>query len=61
MAKEPFLGVPSGEVRVENPDGIYLSGVNRHNLYDSEGPLPVPMIPGDYEVNRAAENLRRRG
>lgn len=59
MAKQPFLGVPGGEVRVENPDGVYLSGVNKHNLYDTQSPLPQPQIPGEYEVNREVNNLKR--
>ena len=56
MAKQPFLGVPGGEVRVENPDGVYLDGVNKHNLYDRHPLIPIPVIPGDYERNREITN-----
>ena len=56
MAKQPFLGVPGGEVRVENPDGVYLDGVNKHNLYDTKPPLGQPNPPGNYDVNREVTN-----
>lgn len=49
--KEPFLGVPAGKVRVENPDGIYLGSPDNHNLYDA-GQLRQPLIPGDYDRDR---------
>jgi len=61
MAKQPFLGVPGGEVRVENPDGVFLRGVNNHNLYDTQPPLAQPAIPGDYEVNREIGNPKGHG
>lgn len=44
--KEPFLGVPKGSVRVENPDGVYLGRPDRHNLYDRTT-VAQPVIPGD--------------
>jgi hypothetical protein len=43
----PFLGVPAGSVKVENPDGVFLAP-NRHSLYDAA--LVQPQIPGDYDL-----------
>lgn len=54
MAREPFLGVPKGNVRVENPDGVYLRGPQLHNLYDG-GALNQPIIPGDFDRERMAQ------
>ena len=58
MAKEPFLGVPQGSVRVENPDGTYLGSYENHNLYDRKPPLEQPTIPGAYDNNREITNPR---
>lgn len=55
--KEPFLGVPKGNVRVENPDGVYLGSPDRHNLYDA-GELRQPLIPGDYDRERTVRGTR---
>lgn len=49
MAQEPFLGVPAGNVRVENPDGVFQGSPSKHNLYDRTPPLEAPLIPGDYD------------
>lgn len=56
--KEPFLGVPQGSVRVENPDGVYLGAPDKHNLYDTKPPINIPVIPGDYDRNREVTNPR---
>lgn len=45
---EPMFGVPKGEIRVENPDGVY-QGLT-HNLYDTTGCIPQPVVPGDFTV-----------
>lgn len=42
----PMFGVPGGTVRVENPDGVYQG--MKHNLYDGQGPVAQPIIPGDF-------------
>lgn len=55
--KEPFLGVPQGKVRVENPDGVYLGSPDRHNLYDA-GALRQPLIPGDSDRERPVAPTR---
>lgn len=44
----PFLGVPAGAVRVENPDGVFQG--QKHSLYDND--LVMPVIPGDVDYNR---------
>lgn len=44
---DPFLGVPKGNVCVENPDGVFHSP-NDHSLYDRAGPLVK--VPGDYDI-----------
>lgn len=47
----PFLGVPEGSVRVENPDGVYRGSPDDHSLYDAKS-LPQPTIPGDFDNTR---------
>jgi hypothetical protein len=46
----PFLGVPPGEVKSENPDGISLSndGDPKHNLRDTTGRPAIQS--GDWQV-----------
>lgn len=56
--KQPFLGVPGGEVKVLNPDGTYRGSYENHSLYDTKPPLAQPIVPGDYTVDRPANNLR---
>lgn len=46
----PFLGVPGGAVRVENPDGVFTGSDMSHSLYDRD--ICVPVIPGDVEYAR---------
>lgn len=49
----PFGGVPGGDVKVENPDGIIHTEGDRtvSNLYDRGGTRP--MIPsGDWQVRQ---------
>lgn len=53
---KPFLGVPQGNVRVENPDGVYRTPSD-HSLYDRE--ICEPVIPGDYDLTMDAP-LRTR-
>lgn len=55
--KEPFLGVPKGNVRVENPDGVYLGSPDRHNLYDAKT-VAQPLIPGDFDRERTVPQTR---
>lgn len=50
QSREPFLGVPAGGVRVENPDGVFNHSPHAHSLYDT-GPLAMPVIPGDFDKN----------
>lgn len=50
---KPMFGVPPGEVRVENPDGVFRG--MKHNLYDGEPPLRQPVIPGDYGNERSVQ------
>lgn len=45
---DPMFGVPQGEVRVENPDGVFQG--MKHNLYDTTGCIPQPVIPGNFSV-----------
>ena len=44
----PF-GVPPGQVKFENPDGIGVAGPGgvTHNVYDGK-PWPL-MVPGDFD------------
>lgn len=57
---KPAFGVPGGEVKVENPDGIMWTegDASHHNLYNTGGTRPaIPsgdwktrdrvMLPGD--------------
>lgn len=55
--REPFLGVPKGDVKVLTPDGTYRGDYTNHSLYDT-GPLPQPTIPGDFDVERPATTRR---
>jgi len=57
--KDVLFGVPGGEVRTENPDGVMWSegGDPQHNLWDEHG---RPMIPsGDWKVRPS--DLKPRG
>lgn len=57
---DPFLGVPKGNVYVENPDGCFDGNYQKHSLYDSKGPLPQPNIPGDYDLDRPVSDKTGR-
>lgn len=56
--KTPFLGVPKGDVYVENPDGCYRGGPDNHSLYDTKPPLAQPTVPGNYDVERTVHPRR---
>lgn len=49
--KSVFLGVPSGEVRVEAPDQtLFTRGFSvEARLYDGQSPRPGPLLPGDFD------------
>jgi len=58
--KDVLFGVPGGEVRTENPDGVMFSngGDPRHNLWNETG---HPFITsGDWQANYRP-GLKARG
>lgn len=50
---DPVFAAPGGPALcVENADGVFMTP-GQHSLYNS-GELPLPTIPGDFDVNYTA-------
>jgi hypothetical protein len=55
----PFFGVPEGDCRTEDPDGVQWADSNSHNLYDTSDKRPS-IQSGDQQVYPPPHRARDR-